>query len=172
MTAREDGPLPVLDGATLHRLYREHAGGLCAYLTRCLRGDSAQAEGIVQEAFLRAWEKRDSLRSVDAFRPWLYTIAMNVLRQRKRKLAPLAVEDPRAVCPRPSPEEHVDASRRLDAVLVGLDELPEEQREAVLLVRMRGLKFREAAEVLGVPENTVKTRVRRGLMRLAECIPA
>jgi RNA polymerase sigma-70 factor (ECF subfamily) len=161
---------PLLTAGVFQELYREHCGPLCAYLTHCLRGDRAEAEGIAQEAFLKAWEKKDTLRSLQAFRSWIYSIALNVLRQRKRKLRPLAVEDLRATCGRPSPEEHVMAGRQLDAVLAALEQLPEEQREAVLLVRMENLKFREAAEVLGVPENTVKTRVRRGLMRLAECL--
>ena len=149
-------------------LYREHSGPLCAYLTRCLRGDRAEAEGVTQEAFLKAWERRDDLREESAFKSWLYSIALNALRQRKRKLRPLAVESVEAECGRPSPERHASDRQELARVLSALDGLPEEQREAVLLVRMENMKFREAAEVLGVPENTVKTRVRRGLIALAD----
>ncbi|MEF2230436.1 MAG: RNA polymerase sigma factor [Pseudodesulfovibrio sp.] len=158
---------PVLSQAVFQRLYRDHAGQLCAFLTRCLRGDVAEAEGIVQEAFLKAWEKRGDLREEAAFKSWLYTIALNVLRQRKRKLRPLASDTVDAVCGRPTPERQVSDREALSRVLAALDALPEEQREAVLLVRMENLKFREAAEVLGVPENTVKTRVRRGLLAVA-----
>jgi len=158
---------PSLNQAVFHRLYGEHAGPLCAYLTRCLRGDRAEAEGIVQDAFLKAWEKRDDLREESAFKPWLYTIALNVLRQRKRRLRPLAVESVEAESGRPSPERQAADRQELARALAALDILPEEQREAVLLVRMENLKFREAAEVLGVPENTVKTRVRRGLLAMA-----
>ena len=68
----------------------------------------------------------------------------------------------------PSPEQHASARQELARVMTALDDLPDEQREAVLLVRMENMKFREAAKVLGVPENTVKTRVRRGLLKLAE----
>lgn len=149
-------------------LYREHSGPLCAYLTRCLRGDRAEAEGVTQEAFLKAWERRDDLREESAFKSWLYSIALNALRQRKRKLRPLAVESVEAECGRPSPERHASDRQDLARVLAALDGLPGEQREAVLLVRMENMKFREAAEVLGVPENTVKTRVRRGLIALAD----
>lgn len=149
-------------------LYLEHSGPLCAYLTRSLRGDRAEAEGVTQEAFLKAWERRSDLRDEAAFKSWLYSIALNVLRQRKRKLRPLAVETPETECLRPSPERHASDRQELGRVLAALDSLPEEQREAVLLVRMENLKFREAAKVLGVPENTLKTRVRRGLLTIAE----
>ena len=163
-------PEQGLGRARFHALYGEHAGPLCAYLTRCLRGDRAEAEGVTQEAFLKAWERRADLREESAFKSWLYSIALNVLRQRKRKLRPLAVETVEAECGRPSPERHVSDRQELDRALAALDGLPEEQREAVLLVRMQNMKFREAAEVLGVPENTVKTRVRRGLIALAEAL--
>ncbi|MGL1861380.1 MAG: RNA polymerase sigma factor [Pseudodesulfovibrio sp.] len=161
---------PALTPAVFQQLYQQYSGQLCAYLTRSLRGDTAEAEGIVQEAFLKAWEKRGSLRDPKAFKSWIYSIALNVLRQRKRKLRPLAVEDIEATCERPSPEQHVAASQELDRVLKALDQLPDDQREAVLLVRMENMKFREAAKALGVPENTVKTRVRRGLLTLAETL--
>ena len=167
-------PVPTpeqgLSRARFQALYGEHSGPLCAYLTRCLRGDRAEAEGVTQEAFLKAWERRGDLREVSAFKSWLYSIALNVLRQRKRKLRPLAVETLEAECGRPSPERHASDRQELARALSALDGLPEEQREAVLLVRMENMKFREAAEVLGVPENTVKTRVRRGLIALADVL--
>jgi len=149
-------------------LYLEHSGQLCAYLTRCLRGDRAEAEGVTQEAFLKAWERRNDLREETAFKSWLYSIALNVLRQRKRKLRPLVVETPEVECERPSPERHASDRQELARVMAALYRLPEDQREAVLLVRMENMKFREAAEVLDVPENTVKTRVRRGLLAIAD----
>lgn len=167
---------PVADLTTtltrerFQELYVANAGPLRSYLIRCLHGDVAEAEGITQEAFLKAWEKRDSLQSLPAFRSWLYSIALNVLRQRKRRLQPLAVAEVHATCEAPSPEQHLQATQELDRVLVALEQLPEEQREALLLVRMEQMKFREAAEVLGISENTVKTRVRRGLLKLAECL--
>lgn len=161
---------PLLTPTQFRQLYDAHAGQLCAYLTKSLRGDKAEAEGIVQEAFLIAWDKRSALKKHDAFKSWLYTIALNVLRQRKRKLRPLASDELDPACERPGPEQHVAASQELERVMDALNELPEEQREAVRLVRMEGMKFREAAEVLGTSENTVKTRVRRGLIRLTEAL--
>lgn len=158
----------ILTPAIFQQLYRQYAGQLCAYLTKSLRGDKAEAEGIVQDAFLKAWEKRADLRDAKAFRAWIYSIAFNVLRQRKRKLRPLTFEEIETPCERPSPEQHVAARQELDRVMTALDDLPDDQREAVLLVRLENMKFREAAEVLGVPESTVKTRVRRGLLKLAE----
>lgn len=169
MTPEKIAPCPMTP-AVFQQLYQQYSGQLCAYLTRSLRGDMAEAEGIVQEAFLSAWEKRASLRDPGAFKPWLYSIALNALRQRKRKLRPLAVEEIKTACGRPSPERCVAGDQELKRVLTALNRLPDDQREAILLVRMEQMKFREASEILGVPENTIKTRVRRGLMRLAEAL--
>ena len=161
-------PQPVLTASLFRRLYEQHAGELCGYLTRSLRGDSAEAEGITQEAFLKAWEKRSDLKDTQSFRSWIFTIGINILRQRKRKLRPLAMEVAEPQCERPSPEQHASDRQELDQVRQALDNLPEDQRESVMLVRLQGLKFREAAEILGIPENTVKTRVRRALIALAD----
>ena len=149
-------------------LYLEHAGRLCAWLTRLLRGDETEAEGIVQDSFLKAWQCRDEIRDPAAFRAWLYATALNMLRQRKRRLRPVTGVDCEPVGERPSPERQVAGVEELGRVMGALDRLSGEQREAVLLVRMHSMKFREAADILGVSENTVKTRVRRGLLRLAE----
>ncbi len=149
-------------------LYQEHAGRLCAWLTRLLRGDGAEAEGIVQDAFLKAWQCREEIRDPAAFRSWLYATALNILRMRKRRLRPVTGMDCEPVGERPLPERQVAGAEELGRVMRALDRISDEQREAVLLVRMHAMKFREAAEILGVSENTVKTRVRRGLLRLAE----
>lgn len=165
---KASSPAPVLNATVFRQLYDQHAGELCGYLTKTLRGDRAEAEGITQEAFLKAWEKRNDLQNRNAFGSWIFTIGINILRQRKRRLRPLAVEDIDTKCERPCPEQHTAGRQELDRTRAALDELPEDQREALLLVRLQGLKFREAAEVLDIPENTVKTRVRRALLTLAE----
>ncbi|MGE4428877.1 MAG: RNA polymerase sigma factor, partial [Solirubrobacteraceae bacterium] len=116
------------------------------------------------------WEKRDTLRSPEAFRAWAMTIARNVMLGRIRRRREAAVEQLDPASDAPAPEDHVDARRSLEQLEVALQALPEAQREAVLLVRLQGLKFSEAAAVLGVPENTVKTRVRRALLELAAAL--
>jgi RNA polymerase sigma-70 factor (ECF subfamily) len=159
---------PILTSAVFEQLYRQYAGQLLAYLIKSLRGDKAEAEGIVQEAFLKAWKKRTSLRDVKAFRSWIYSIALNELRQRKRKLRPLTTKEIETTCERPLPEQHVAGKKELERVMAALNTLPDDQREAILLVRIENMKFREVAEILKEPENTIKTRVRRGLLNLTE----
>ena len=149
-------------------LYLEHAGKLCAWLTRLLRGDGAEAEGIVQDAFLKAWQCRDEIRDPAAFRSWLYATALNMLRMRRRRIRPVTGMECDPDGEGPTPERQVAGAEELGRVMAALDRIPDEQREAVLLVRMHAMKFREAGEILGVSENTVKTRVRRGLLRLTE----
>jgi RNA polymerase sigma-70 factor (ECF subfamily) len=159
---------PSITPPIFQALYQEHAGRLRDYLTRSLRGDTAEAEGIVQDAFLKAWEKRAELKNIKAFRSWLYSIALNVLRQRHRKLKPLAVEDIEVECERPNPERHTSDRQELALVAKAFKNLPFEQREAIRLVRLECMKFSEAAGVLNVPDSTVKTWVRRGLLAIAE----
>ncbi len=156
-----------LDRAAFRALYLRHAGRLTTHFEIQLKGRRAEAEDIVQEAFCRAWDKRDTLRDMEAFGGWLHSIARNVMLGRMRAKSEIIRDDLDPVSEEPSAERHIDGARALDRLKAALEELPEEQREAVLLVRVQGLMFREAAEVLEVAEATVKTRVRRGLLRLA-----
>ena len=151
-------------------LYQRHAGSMVRHFEMVLSGNRAEAEDVIQECFCIAWEKRDTLRSPEAFRAWAMTIARNVMLGRIRRQRESATEALDPACGAPPPEEHVDARRSLERVEEALQALPEVQREAVLLVRVQGLKFSEAAEALGVSENTVKTRVRRGLLDLAAAL--
>lgn len=160
----------IITPAQFQEGYTQYSGQLCAYLTRSLRGDAIEAECIVQEAFVKAWEKRSSLRDSSAFRSWIYSIALNILRQRKRKKRPVIMEKIETICERPSPEQQVIARQVLGRVTTALAKLPDDQREALLLVRLENVKFREAAEILDIPESTVKTRVRRGLLTLAKAL--
>ncbi|BBD08233.1 RNA polymerase sigma factor [Desulfovibrio ferrophilus] len=164
----KDAAPPIMTAARFQAEYREHAGGLCGYLQNSLRGNRALAEDLVQEAFIRAWNNRQSLRDATAFRPWLYSIAMNLLRSHCRKpVREMQVEVDDTL---PGVEGRVQAREELERLSEALQELSEEQREAVLLVRVQQMTFAEAALALDVPESTVKTRVRRGLFKLADLL--
>ncbi len=154
----------------LRELYNRHAGELCAYLEKLLRGDRACAEDLVQEAFLLAWRKREQLRDLGAFKTWLFTIGLNQLRQEKRKRHPMPVKEPQTEPMDITPEQETAALELRERLRRSLDALPEEQREAIILVRFQSMSFSQASEMLQIPENTVKTRVRRGLLKLAQCV--
>lgn len=125
-------------------------------------GDLGEAEDLVQEAFVRAATSRRRFERLANPEAWLRTVALNLHRNRSRKLRNFGRVQPRLV-PTPDPpalEEHV-------AVIEALRELPEAQREVVALHHLADLSVAEVAALLGVAEGTVKSRLSRGRDALA-----
>ena len=108
-----------------------------------------------QQAILRAWEQLDTLHSVRYFKTWLVRILINECRtilRRQKRIAPYDAAAAEAI-PAPAAEDHSD----LYAAITALDE---KLRLPVELYYLEGFKTREIAGMLGIPENTVKTRLR------------
>lgn len=161
MGARDD-----VNEAFLRALYAEHGRVLLAYATR-LTKDRGRAEDIVQETLLRAWRNAERLDADDrSLRPWLFTVAGR-----------LAIDQARAL--RARPDE--GAARDVDTLAGGddLDRMLESwqvadalatlsaQHRAVLIeTYYRGRSVTEAAERLGVPAGTVKSRTYYALRAL------
>lgn len=122
----------------------------------------ADCADAAQQAILHAWEKLDGLRHKRYFKTWLTRILINecttILRRRTR-LAPYEPELAEAI-PAPAAEDHSD----LYAALAALDE---KYRLPVVLFYLEGFRTREIAELLRVPEGTVKSRLKtaRELLR-------
>lgn len=157
--------------ASLYDTYR----GVVFSTSLRLSGRWTDAEDIAAEAFLRAYrallgydtDRRGTLKT----RCWLMTIVMNVWRNRVRTLVrkppPGPIEDaPEPVDPAETVEdtaERHDTGARLAELLTVL---PQTQREAVVLRHVVDLPVDEIAEILGVPQGTVKSHISRGLKRL------
>jgi len=121
-------------------------------------GDLAEAEDLVQEAFVRAAAAGSRFTRVDNPEAWLRTVALNLQRNRWRKLHNFGRVRPRLAGSGSSPppgEDHV-------AVISALRHLPAPQREVLALHYLADLHVSEIADVLGVPEGTVKSRLNRG----------
>jgi RNA polymerase sigma-70 factor (ECF subfamily) len=155
------------DVRAFEELVRRHRTPVFSFLFR-LTGDRGRAEDLCQETFLRvvraaaAWERRA------AFRTWLFSVARNqavdeARRQVFRRAQPL--EDP----PSAAASDDLPPDRQAEGALLrpkleaALAALPDEQREVFLLREHAGLRFHEIAEVTGVAENTVKSRMRYAL---------
>ncbi len=138
---------------------------------RLLRSDD-EARDLCQETFLKAFRGLGNFRGQAQFSSWLYQIALNLCRDRRRRRKTrtwVSLDEPGEALPVDQGAsvlelvEHRDLSRRVAAAIAVL---PEEQREAIILKEYEGRTFPEIAAILDVPVSTVKTRLYRGLDQL------
>jgi RNA polymerase sigma-70 factor (ECF subfamily) len=141
------------------------AGRLVAQLY-AMTGDFAEAQDVVQEAFVRALARPGRLRQVDNPEAWLRTVAMNLARSRHRRRALFdrlvrsgQVDQTNRHTPGLSPD-HV-------ALVTALQRLPETTRKTVVLHHIADLPVAEVARVMGCSVEAVKTRLVRGRRALA-----
>src|SRR3981189_3092510 len=172
------------DVGAFEALLRRHRAPLFTFLLRML-GDRERAEDLAQETFLRivkgaqAWEHRAR------FQTWLFTIARNLCvdharRDRFRRADSLDAQGPGDEPPMVDsvPGREIDPGRGAESALLrpvlqrALLSLPAEQREVFVLREQAGLPFREIAEMVGVNENTVKSRMRYALEGLRKALAA
>lgn len=149
-------------------LVQRHRDRLWAVALRTL-GDREEAADALQDALVSAFRNAASYRGDAAVTTWLHRIVVNacldrVRRRQARPAVPLGDHD---VATRR--DEHALLETRLD-VRRALAQLPEAQRVALVLVDMEDLSVAEAAELLGVPEGTVKSRCSRGRTALAQLL--
>jgi RNA polymerase sigma-70 factor, ECF subfamily len=147
------------DETALRELYDAHAGALLSYTMRLTGGDRGRAEDVVQETMLRAWRHRDALdESRGPIRPWLFTVAHRVAIDAYRARAARPTEVGDSVLEAVPSADNIDA--RLDRLLISdaMMALSAEHRSVLVETYYRGRSVAEAAEVLGVPPGTVKSR--------------
>ena len=140
-------------------------------------GDPEDAADMTQETFIKAYRALSGFRGDSKFSSWLYRIASNVcldfLRSRSRhpQVSLSTVdEDDRATFELPdmrqNPEEQLMKKLGMEAVRRGLEQLPEQQRQILVLRELGGLSYAELAQTLGLEEGTVKSRIFRARKRL------
>jgi RNA polymerase sigma-70 factor (ECF subfamily) len=165
----------------VHRYERE----LYSYLRRYL-ADANLAEDAFQATFLQVHLKCHQFQSDKTFRPWVYAIAthqaIDVQRRGKRhrmlsldkpsgggaaagetdSMATLLQES------EPGPATQAETAEEREWVRRAVESLPESLRATVALVYYQGLKYREAAEILGIPVGTVKSRLHTALLKMQD----
>lgn len=133
-----------------------------------LTGQAEKADDLVQDTLMRAWAHADSFQEGTNLKAWLFTILRNSFasqyRKRKREVEDADGEMAAQLSTPAEQEGHVS----LDDLKSALSKLPEEQREAVLLVGASGFSYEEAAEICACAVGTVKSRVNRARLRLAQ----
>lgn len=146
-------------------LVQRHRDRLWAVAVRTL-GDPDEAADALQEALISALRGAGSFRGEAAVTTWLHRIVVNACldRIRRHTVRPTVPLGDRDVAWGADPQSQVDARITVRAALT---QLPEEQRDAVVLIDLEDLSVAEAARMLGVPEGTVKSRCSRGRTALA-----
>jgi RNA polymerase sigma-70 factor, ECF subfamily len=154
------------DPDAVRAVYRRHAGAVHT-VARSIVGDPEVAADVVQQTFLKAWRSASSFDQTREVAPWLYAIArrtaIDVLRSERRPTTGgHAPEADVGVTPMT-----FERTWEILEVRQAVDALPDAEREVVRLTHLEGLTHAEAAEHLGVPIGTVKSRSGRAHQRLA-----
>jgi RNA polymerase sigma-70 factor (ECF subfamily) len=169
-------------GVLVARYERELYGYLRRYL-----GDANLADDVFQNTFLQLYTKIATYEPGRPVRPWLYTIAthqaIDALRRNGRHQA-LSLDQQRdetdggelnnltaaLESPTPGPLDLAQGEERRQHVRTTVDALPDFLRQVVILAYYQGLKYREVADMLGIPVGTVKSRLHAALLKLQEAL--
>ena len=174
------------DREAFEELVRRYEKELFGYLRHYLN-DAEMAEDVFQQTFLQVHLKCDQFEEGRKVRPWLYTVATNqaIDCQRRNKRHRMASIDRRAQRDmegdsgalieslggvESDPGAAVESAEQQTQVRQAVEALPEQTRQVVMLVYFQGLKYREAADILGIPVGTVKSRLHAAIEKLSESI--
>jgi len=183
MSSRSDQDLIISylessDGDALAELVQRHLKSVYSFASIFAK-DTAIAEDITQEVFIKVWKNLKKFDQKQKFQTWLLTItkntALDYLRKKKAKVFS-SFEDEVGQNPlvdslvslEPLPEEIFEAQERSEELVQVIKTLEDKYRVLFLLRLANDLSLAEVAQVLGEPLETVKTRYRRGLIKLKE----
>jgi RNA polymerase sigma-70 factor, ECF subfamily len=154
------------DEQMLRALHDEHAPALWGYAMRLTGGDAGRSQDAVQETLFRAWKHAEVLDpDRGSPRPWLFTTLRNILidEWRSRSVRPEVVTDE---VPEMATPDHADAAVQSWLVVDALRQLSRQHREVLVECYYRGCSVAQAADRLGVPAGTVKSRTYYALRSL------
>jgi RNA polymerase sigma-70 factor (ECF subfamily) len=130
------------------------------------------ARDVTQDAFIKAYRSLSSFRRESSFYTWLYRIGMNLsidlTRKRKRRESGGLREDVATrngqggiheIHHQDSPQRVIERRQLYDQIMDAMDQLPEDQKQVILLRELEGMSYREIAEVMDVAEGTIMSRL-------------
>lgn len=179
LTAVKDG-----DASAFRGLVEKYQGRVYAMIYGMTR-NREDARDLTQEAFVKAFRNLESFRLESSFYTWIYRIGMNLAidhaRRHKRQgttgfdeavaardedggIAELHHED--------SPSKALERKQLYAQIMDALEELPEDQKQAILLRELEGLSYKEIADVMGIPEGTVMSRLFYARKKLQKLLSA
>jgi RNA polymerase sigma-70 factor (ECF subfamily) len=173
---------PQLPDPRVEALFREYAPKVYA-LARRFGFDADEAEDGVQEVFVKVQRRIATFRGEAALSTWLYQVAVNALRDHRRRQQRLTRALPfhsgagagdeaepaeqRIAAPTVTPGEDAALAERRLLVRAAVDRLPARFREVIVLRELEGWSYRDIARVLNLPQGTVESRIFRARARLA-----
>ncbi len=177
MSDRDDEDLLALyatgDAAAARVLTQRLAGPVYAHAVRMLCGDRSEAEDVTQDALLRLWRAAPSWRKGEAkVSTWLYRVTANLCidRLRKRKDGPALDAIPEPEDGTPSVNARMQTKARNDALQDALMQLPDRQRQAVVLRHIEGLGNQEIAQIMDIGPRAVESLTARGKKALQDLL--
>ena len=162
------------DERAMRSLFARHHGRVFRFLIRIVRNETL-AEDVVSDVFLDVWRKAATFKEQSTVSTWLLAIARHKALTALGRRSEVALDDEIAsvlVDPAADPERALQDKDRSEALERCLAKLSPEHGEIIDLVYYRQKSVREAAEIVGVPEPTVKTRMFYARRRIAELMRA
>lgn len=158
------------DADAFEAVYRAHAGRVYALCLR-MSGDAVHARELLQDVFVRAWERLATFRGESAFGTWLHRLAVNVVLM-DRRIAARRAEDALEPSPGvelPLPARSAPAGLRLD-LEQAIAALPPMARQVLILFDIEGYEHKEIAAMLGIADGTSKAHLFRAHRLLREAL--
>jgi RNA polymerase sigma-70 factor, ECF subfamily len=164
---RQAGRDAADDDAIVTELYRRYRAPLMSYVLRLTAGDRQHAEDIVQETMVRAWRQAGQLDLAEpSLMPWLATVARRIVIDQGRRKRARPTETGDVMLENVPVADATEDLLRKVVVAEAMQELSPAHREVLNETILRDRTVNEAAEVLGIPVGTVKSRVYYALRAL------
>lgn len=163
-------PIRISDELEFERIFRQYHQLLCRYAFSIVK-DAEHAEEMVQEVFLKIWEKKDSLEFSVSLKSYLYRAVHNSclnLIDKKKKEVRMDDVTLKIVHPTATAEEKVQHKELDQAIAAALEKLPAECRKVFEMSRFGEMKYREIADTLGISVKTVENQMGKALRIMRE----
>ncbi len=164
MTEDKKSPLPSFKTTLLEQL-----PSLRAFAMSLVRNHSF-ADDLVQDTLMKAWSKQDSFESGTNMRAWLFTILRNEFYSQMRKSGRIVQDSEGVFTENMAVPPSQNGAMDFQDFKLALEKLPDDQREAIILVGASGFSYEEAAEICGTAIGTMKSRVSRARTKLQELL--
>jgi len=162
------------DRDAFSKLYLKYQPRLVSYCARLLNDDLAQAADIVDEAMFDVWRSADKFEGKSKPSTWIYSITRNKLISWLRKTSEITLGDDESLLamidPAPSLEDELEFTDVKQQLVRLMAQLTTEHREVLRLTYFEDKSVKEVALLLGISENTVKTRMFYARKRLAQML--